>query len=126
VNPSHIKLKWNVFLEFGGACQACGGDPNCPANGGVATDLHEAFVSRADVSAWPDERKALIYSRLNCVPVCNAVNTGGFPMANWKVIVRRALIAKHGAANIQMWIDSLGMKTSFDALRMAGIENEKK
>lgn len=103
--------------KLGEKCSVCDGNPDCPINKGVGTDIHEVFVTRGML---PKSRLSDIRKEWNCAPVCNQVNTGAQSVPEWKRIVRMRKLALLGDGDIrrgveiaQAHVDALKMKVKY-------------
>jgi hypothetical protein len=119
----YLKFKWRLFMMWGSKCSGCGGDPACPINRGLGTDVQHEFITRGMVMQQP-RLKPLIHNIHNCAPLCNMVNVEtGDIHARIRLNMARFLGRREnpdaddtqavltGQRLIQEWVDSLGLKS---------------
>ena len=74
-----------------------------------SVEMHEVFVSRDMVRAWPEDRKKLIFHHYNMVILKQSEHKVATSKGN-RAILAKKLIARYGKASIQEWLDGLGLK----------------
>jgi hypothetical protein len=122
---NYAAFKFRLFAEWGSKCSACGGDPNCPINRGVGTDVQHELINRYTVMQQPRLANK-IHSRFNCAPLCNQINLEtGDAHARIRLNMARHLGLRQnpdaddtqaimlGQHLMQEWVDSLGLKSRF-------------
>lgn len=100
-------IKWQLLYERGRRSELSG--ERLDANLDESVEMHEVFVSRDMVRAWPEVRKKLIFHPYNMVILKQSEHQRATSKVN-KAILAKKLIARYGKANIQEWLDGLGLK----------------